>query len=267
MLILLEGFLICRVRSFLQPSISASWHHVRHQHVNLLPMSRQRHLHRQVPPVRLEMALTEKSENTEQLRKSPAGRSWSLPATIGGTYVAFGLLAWNGVRQTLLSAKEVTVACTFLWLGFVLAISFTEAWVKFRAPFLPRYCGLDVGRTVFPVLNAIEVSFCSTLWLVHATSQVSSKTRIAPLAFVTLILVSQVLYLTPQLVLLGKHVIYDAFTKPDPTWSPKRKQHFEDISKVVEGKTRPSSKLHLVYVLQEVFKLATLCKLVWTCRA
>lgn len=40
-----------------------------------------------------------------------------------------------------------------LWTGFVLAISFMEAPVKFRAQSLPKNIAVDVGRTVFWALN------------------------------------------------------------------------------------------------------------------
>jgi len=40
-----------------------------------------------------------------------------------------------------------------LWIGFVLAISFMETPVKFRAQSLPKNIAVDVGRTVFWALN------------------------------------------------------------------------------------------------------------------
>src|SRR5215831_19369774 len=47
-------------------------------------------------------------------------------------------------------------ALTFLWLGMVLAISFLEAPLKFRAPGVTIPIGLGIGRLVFRALNTAE---------------------------------------------------------------------------------------------------------------
>ncbi len=57
------------------------------------------------------------------------------------------------------AASVVTVAITFVWLGMVLAISFLEAPLKFRAPHVTLPIGLGIGRLVFRALNAVEVGF------------------------------------------------------------------------------------------------------------
>jgi hypothetical protein len=51
----------------------------------------------------------------------------------------------------------VAVAAVFVWLGMVLAISFLEAPLKFRAPGVTLQVGLGIGRLVFRALNACEV--------------------------------------------------------------------------------------------------------------
>jgi hypothetical protein len=43
-----------------------------------------------------------------------------------------------------------------LWLGMVLAISFLEAPLKFRAPGVTTELGLGIGRLVFRALNTVE---------------------------------------------------------------------------------------------------------------
>lgn len=48
---------------------------------------------------------------------------------------------------------------TFLWIGFVCAISFLEAWLKFRAPGVTLPIGLGIGRLVFNALNKMEWVF------------------------------------------------------------------------------------------------------------
>ncbi|MEW2492370.1 hypothetical protein AB0942_02245 [Streptomyces nodosus] len=47
-------------------------------------------------------------------------------------------------------------AVVFLWLGMVLAISFLEAPLKFRAPGVTIPIGLGIGRMVFRALNLVE---------------------------------------------------------------------------------------------------------------
>ncbi|BDZ43149.1 hypothetical protein GCM10025865_24480 [Paraoerskovia sediminicola] len=54
------------------------------------------------------------------------------------------------------TALSVATALTFVWLGMVLAISFLEAPLKFRAPEITIRRGLGIGRLVFRALNAVE---------------------------------------------------------------------------------------------------------------
>jgi hypothetical protein len=46
-------------------------------------------------------------------------------------------------------AIRVAAAATLIWLGMVLAISFVEAPLKFRAEGLELQVGLAIGRIVF----------------------------------------------------------------------------------------------------------------------
>ncbi len=48
------------------------------------------------------------------------------------------------------------MVAVFLWIGFVAAISFMEAWLKFRAPGVTLPVGLAIGRLVFHTLNRVE---------------------------------------------------------------------------------------------------------------
>src|SRR5699024_2699869 len=50
----------------------------------------------------------------------------------------------------------VAVIATFIWIGFVLAISFMESWLKFKAPGVTIPIGLGIGRLVFQMLNKVE---------------------------------------------------------------------------------------------------------------
>ena len=60
-------------------------------------------------------------------------------------------------------AAAVAVAATFVWLGMVLAISFLEAPLKFRAPGVTLQIGLGIGRLVFRALNACELVLAVTV--------------------------------------------------------------------------------------------------------
>jgi hypothetical protein len=51
----------------------------------------------------------------------------------------------------------VAVAAIFVWLGMVLAISFIETPLKFRANGMTLQLGLGIGRLVFRALNVAEL--------------------------------------------------------------------------------------------------------------
>lgn len=52
--------------------------------------------------------------------------------------------------------EVLTAALAAFWLGLVVAISFIEAPLKFRAPGVTVQVGLAIGRLVFGALNAVE---------------------------------------------------------------------------------------------------------------
>lgn len=57
----------------------------------------------------------------------------------------------------------IALIATFLWVGFVCAISFMEAWLKFRAPGVTLSTGLSIGRHVFKALNKVEWVFAMAI--------------------------------------------------------------------------------------------------------
>jgi hypothetical protein len=61
--------------------------------------------------------------------------------------------------MTTLVKYPFAIMATFLWIGFVGAISFMEAWLKFRAPGLTTPVALGIGRLVFGALNKVEWMF------------------------------------------------------------------------------------------------------------
>jgi hypothetical protein len=125
----------------------------------------------------------------------------------------------------------IAVAFTFVWLGMVLAISFLEAPLKFRAPNVTRQIGLGIGRLVFRALNSIEVLFAV---VIAALITVSPPTVSALAAFATAftMLAAQLIAVRPFL---------------------NRRS-----DKALAGLNAPRSRGHYAYVGLEVIKVAAL---------
>lgn len=109
--------------------------------------------------------------------------------------------------------NPIAIVCSFLWIGFVCAISFMEAWLKFQAPGISLSLGLEIGRLVFNALNRVEwilaiAIFVSSVYF--RTFQLSVFTLLLFLSVVVLIL--QTVWLLPsldqraELLIAGQHV-------------------------------------------------------------
>lgn len=126
----------------------------------------------------------------------------------------------------------VIIACTFTWIGFVCAISFMEAWLKFRAPGITVPLGLGIGRLVFGALNRVEwVLMVATLVCVIADGTWRSKLSLL-LPVLLVVLLIQTFWLLP---------ILDA----------RAQAH-------IDGTPPSPSNLHFYYVGMELVKVATL---------
>jgi hypothetical protein len=128
----------------------------------------------------------------------------------------------------------VAVAATFVWLGMVLAISFVEAPLKFRAPGVTLPIGLGIGRLVFRALNSCE----AVLGLVVALALFSDTPPMSVvIAFIcaAAALVIQVLGVRPALTRRSDSVL-SGVSAPDA----------------------PRSHAHYVYVGLELVKVASL---------
>ncbi|WP_321295637.1 hypothetical protein [Marinifilum fragile] len=120
---------------------------------------------------------------------------------------------------------------TFIWVGFILAISFMEVWVKFRAESLDTPTALEVGMHVFGALNFVERIFTAILLVyvfVHYTDKVVVVTGITIFTFI----VAQSGYLLPELN--------------------------EHAQLIMQGMQPEKSSVHLMYVVMEVIKLVAL---------
>lgn len=127
----------------------------------------------------------------------------------------------------------IVVLATFLWIGFVCAISFVESWLKFMAPGITIPLGLGIGRLVFFTLNKIELFFVLVIILNIVKNESTFSIRqywsfIVPV----LILVVQTLWLLP---------LMDARAES-----------------LLKGEVVGPSKLHVYYVGMELLKIGSL---------
>lgn len=126
----------------------------------------------------------------------------------------------------------VIIACVFTWIGFVCAISFMEAWLKFRAPGISIPLGLGIGRLVFGALNKVEWVFMIVL-LGCALTDGTWKLRAGLLLLTLLVLLLlQTCWLLPRLDVRA--------------------------AAYMDGTPPPPSYLHFYYVGMEVAKVAAL---------
>ncbi|MDT7829488.1 hypothetical protein RQM65_12495 [Pricia sp. S334] len=124
-------------------------------------------------------------------------------------------------------------ASVFLWLGFVGAISFLEAWLKFLAPGITIPLGLGIGRLVFNALNAVEWVLAVVILtdMIRAGRRLfSSKNGLYFVPFV--VLAVQTFWLLPQL---------DARAEI-----------------LIQGYELEASNLHFYYVGMEIVKVVCL---------
>ena len=129
------------------------------------------------------------------------------------------------------TGQAVVVAITFVWLGMVLAISFLEAPLKFRAPNVTLQIGLGIGRLVFRALNTVEIGFAVAILAIVATG--STPARIAgafSVAFAALAI--QLIAVRPRLT--------------------------RRSDEVLAGRDAPRSRGHYVYVGFEAVKAVAL---------
>ncbi|RUT78113.1 hypothetical protein [Ancylomarina longa] len=120
---------------------------------------------------------------------------------------------------------------SFVWAGFLLAISFMEAWVKFRATSLDFATGLDVGVHVFGALNLVERFFAAAL-LVYVFIYYTDKVVVVTGLTIFTFIVAQSGYLLPE---LNDHAIL-----------------------IMQGMEPEKSSSHHLYVGMEIVKLIAL---------
>ena len=148
-----------------------------------------------------------------------------------------------------------------------------EAWLKFRAPFCPRPFALDIGRTVFPALNAVELALCASTWyhiawkhLKHSNQPLVELSQRLPggLLTSTIALIIEVVVLTPKLVHRGKQVVYQHIKQLHEEGAAGRSgakvaidsTEFIALDREMKGaKFQKQDKGHVVYIVLELVKL------------
>lgn len=126
---------------------------------------------------------------------------------------------------------SLPIAITFIWLGFVCAISFMEAPAKFEAPHLTVQVGVEVGRIVFKALNRVEVVLALFTLGFAFINGYERKTNIA-IAVLLSIVAIQTFWMLPAL--------------------------HERVQLIIDGQTPPPSKLHFYYISADLLKVACL---------
>nr|WP_046283493.1 hypothetical protein [Mycobacterium sp. UM_NZ2] len=94
--------------------------------------------------------------------------------------------------------SALAAAVVFAWLGMVLAISFLEAPLKFRAPGITIPLGLGIGRLVFRALNAVEIVLATVVVLAVATA-LPGPISLAGVCVAVAVLSVQILVVRPRL--------------------------------------------------------------------
>ncbi|OBJ49181.1 hypothetical protein [Mycobacterium sp. 1423905.2] len=129
------------------------------------------------------------------------------------------------------TGRSIEIAVTFVWLGMVLAISFLEAPLKFRAPNVTLQIGLGIGRLVFRALNTVEVVFALVVGALAAAGP------------------------TPVAVIVAFGVAFAALAVQLIAVRPRLTRRSD---KVLAGLDAPRSHAHYAYVGFEVVKVVAL---------
>jgi hypothetical protein len=129
-------------------------------------------------------------------------------------------------------SMAIVAAAAFIWLGMVVAISFLEAPLKFRAPGVSVRIVLGIGRMVFAALNRFELA----LLLVVAGALLAAGPRPAPVLVAAAV--------TAALLAVQLGVVRPVLTRRS--------------NRVLAGEELPRSRAHHYYVALELSKVLAL---------
>lgn len=128
---------------------------------------------------------------------------------------------------------KTAIISLFLWVGFVCAISFMEAWIKFRAPGVTLPIGLGIGRLVFGALNIMEWIFA----IVIISNFIFTKTKLITTQ-------NSLLYIAILMLII------------ETVWALPTLDARAEL--YIQGQNPPSSTLHFYYVGMELIKVVCL---------
>jgi len=134
-------------------------------------------------------------------------------------------------------AVRVAIAATLLWLGMILAISFLEAPLKFRAAGLDLRVGLAIGRIVFRALNIAEIGWAIVL-------------------AVTLTIDPQSVTITTLACIAGGLLVIQLGLV-----RPRLNRRTDRVLAAAPGTEIPRSRAHHAYIVLETLKVAALIAL------
>ncbi len=129
------------------------------------------------------------------------------------------------------TGPAIATALIFVWLGMVLAISFLEAPLKFRAPDVTLQIGLGIGRLVFRALNTVEVTLALIIGAIVLAGPTPTR--------ITLVVAGAVVALAIQLI-----AVRPALTRRS--------------DQVLAGSEAPRSRAHYFYIGLEAVKVVGL---------
>lgn len=129
--------------------------------------------------------------------------------------------------------KLPILASIFLWIGFLGAISFMEAWLKFKAPTLTLPVGLGIGKLVFNALNKVQLVLALVILLtIYRTSK-------------EIITWKNLYYLIPMALLIFQTLILLPILNTRAT-------------AIIENEVIPMSRAHIYYIGLEIVKVTSL---------
>ncbi|MFI6172937.1 hypothetical protein ACIBCN_39595 [Nocardia sp. NPDC051052] len=129
------------------------------------------------------------------------------------------------------TAGAVITAVVFVWLGMVVAISFVEAPLKFRAPGVSVAIGLGIGRLVFRALNSVEILLAGVV-VAALVIDPPARASVVAVAVAVAMLLAQLVFVRPRLT--------------------------RRSNAVLAGDDAPRSHAHYAYVGLETVKVAAL---------
>lgn len=140
-------------------------------------------------------------------------------------------------------ALVLLIIVPFTWFGMIVAISFIETPLKFRAPGMTHALGVGIGRLVFRVLNLVEAALIVVFVGAMTQRQDLVGVTTGVLMFLCILgLLLQMVVLRPAMAKRTKALAATAVQQPG----------------LAPVKGRTGTLTHLAYIGSELFKVVAL---------